>query len=67
MLYYTEVDLSSYEIPGETTLNIYISGCQNRCIDCHYPELQSNEYGEPLNLNFKRIIELYSNYAKCIF
>ena len=30
MLYYTEVDLSSYEIPGETTLNIYISGCQNR-------------------------------------
>lgn len=66
MLYYTEVDLSSYEIPGETTLNIYISGCQNRCIDCHYPELQSNEYGEPLNLNFKRIIELYSNYATCI-
>ncbi len=66
MLYYTEVDLSSYEIPGEITLNIYISGCQNRCSNCHYLELQKNDYGDLLKLNFKQILELYRNYATCI-
>ena len=66
MLYYTEVDLSYYEIPGERTLNIYISGCQNNCEDCHYIELQRIDYGTPVKAYIENIIELYRRHATCI-
>lgn len=66
MLYYTEADLSPLEVPGERALCIYISGCMNRCPNCHYPELQHQNYGSALNGNFEKLVLLYRNYCTCI-
>lgn len=66
MLYYTEVGLSPYEVPTERALCIYISGCRNHCPNCHYPLLQREDYGFPLNENYKKIVALYQKYATCI-
>ena len=63
MLFYSEVHLSHKEIPGENSLCIYISGCKNKCPNCHYPELQHERYGDPLYLHFVDIIEAYSPQA----
>lgn len=59
-IYYTEVDLSPYEVPNEQSLCIYISGCQQICQNCHYPDLRKTNYGEPL-------IDLKENCWSCIF
>ena len=66
MLYYIEVGLSHLEVPNETALCIYISGCLNHCIDCHYPQLQMIDYGDILKHHFPKLIDLYSNMATCI-
>ena len=66
MLRYTEVELSPYEIPGESSLNIYISGCLNHCPDCHYPELQCPDFGEELTRYIANIVSLYERFATCI-
>ena len=66
MLYYTEVGLSHLEVPNETALCIYISGCPNRCINCHYPQLQLADYGDILKRHFPKLIDLYSKMATCI-
>lgn len=66
MLYYTEFGLSHREVPNEESLCIYISGCQNCCISCHYPELQKSNYGYPLGENFHKMIELYLRIASCV-
>jgi len=66
MLYYTEVCLSPYEVPDNKAICIYISGCMNRCAECHYPLLQRNDYGDLLADNFRSIIELYRAYATCV-
>lgn len=66
MLYYSEVQLSHAEVPGENSLCIYLTGCQNRCPNCHYPELQYDKYGDPLILHYKDIIDLYSSQATCV-
>lgn len=66
MLYYTEFGLSHMEVPGEATLCIYISGCPNKCINCHYVELQRPDYGELLSEYFGQILDLYHEYATCV-
>ena len=66
MLYYTEFGLSHLEVPGETALCIYISGCLNHCSNCHYPELQRQNYGTPLNIFYQAMIELYAPQASCV-
>lgn len=66
MLKYTEVALSHLEVPGETALCIYLSGCMQKCMGCHYPELQCPDYGDWLYLNFSNIIELYLRQATCV-
>lgn len=66
MLYYTEIGLSPYEVPNESSLCIYISGCCNRCKNCHYPLLQNTDYGLILKKFYKNIIELYKNQATCV-
>lgn len=65
-IYYTEVDLSPYEVPNEQSLCIYISGCQEACLNCHYPELRKNNFGTPLGMFFKQLLELYFHQATCI-
>ena len=65
-IYYTEVDLSPYEVPNEQSLCIYISGCQQVCQNCHYPDLRKANYGEPLVDFFEKLIELYFYQATCI-
>lgn len=59
MLMYVECAVSPLEIPNEICLCIYISGCQNSCQECHYPELQSCEYGDPLGDEFIDIMDAY--------
>lgn len=66
MLRYVEVALSPYEVPGEQSICIYISGCRNNCKGCHYPELQSPENGDLLVNYFTAIIELYLKRATCV-
>lgn len=66
MLRYTEFGLSHIEVPEESSICIYISGCLNHCKDCHYPELQLEKYGEPLKKYFCDIIDLYKSQATCV-
>lgn len=66
MLYYTEAGLSHLEVPNETALCIYISGCPNRCVDCHYPQLQLSDYGDILKHHFLKLIDLYAHAATCV-
>lgn len=66
MLYYTEISLSPLEVPEEMSICIYISGCMNQCVNCHYPDLQKLAYGNPLNEYFKVIIDLYFTQATCV-
>ena len=66
MLFYTEACLSPYEVPDNHSICIYISGCINKCLDCHYPLLQCSDYGDLLSHNFKKIIALFRSYATCV-
>lgn len=66
MLRYTEFGMSHQEVPGESSICIYISGCPNGCEDCHYPELQSTSSGMPLREYIDDIIGLYRNQASCV-
>ena len=66
MLRYAEFCLSPFEVPREQSICIYISGCINRCKNCHYPDLQRTDYGESLCENFSDIIDIYSGQATCV-
>lgn len=66
MLRYVEVALSPYEVPGERSICIYIAGCQNSCVGCHFPELQQSDYGDLLGDYIVPIIELYRTQATCV-
>lgn len=66
MLHYVEFGLSHMEVPGETALCIYISGCPNKCVNCHYKELQQVDSGELLTTYFEQMLDLYHEYATCI-
>ncbi len=43
-----------------------ISGCINKCVECHYPLLQSSDYGDLLSQNFKKIVALFRSHTTCI-
>lgn len=66
MLHYTEFCISPYEVPGEQSICIYISGCTRKCKNCHYPELQLSDNGELLYKHFVDIVALYLKQASCI-
>lgn len=66
MLYYTEICISPHEVPGEESICIYISGCTNKCKNCHYPELQLPDYGDVLGKRLNDIISLYISQASCV-
>lgn len=66
MLYYTEIGVSNLEIPSEKSLCVYISGCQNHCINCHYPELKLCDYGNILKDNIFSIISAYLPQITCV-
>lgn len=66
MLHYVEFGLSYMEVPGEVALCIYISGCPNRCVNCHYQELQKVDTGELLATYFEQILDLYHDYTTCV-
>lgn len=66
LLYYTEVGLSHREVPNESAICIYISGCLNRCVHCHYPLLQREDYGDCLSSNYTNIVQLYLRMATCV-
>ena len=66
MLRYIDFGLSHMEVPGEASTCIYIAGCPNRCPDCHYPELQSRDSGEPLRENIEIILAFYGSIASCV-
>ncbi len=66
MLKYIEAGLSYKEIPNEICLIIYVSGCMQRCKECHTPWLRKHNYGDKLLENYKQLIDLYSNYISCV-
>lgn len=65
-IYYTEAGLSSNEVPGEQSLCIYISGCQQNCLNCHYPDLRKINFGTPLKDSFEKLLKLYFYQATCV-
>lgn len=66
MLRYIEFGITHMEVPSETTLCIYLSGCPHRCKDCHYPELQQADSGEVLSESFEMILDLYHEFTTCV-
>ena len=66
MLRYLEFGISHQEVPGETSICIYITGCNNRCDNCHYPELQVPTSGLILRDHINDIIDLYGSQASCV-
>lgn len=65
-IYYTEADLSPNEVPGEQSLCIYISGCQQNCPNCYYPDLRKTNFGTPLKDSFEKLLKLYFYQATCV-
>lgn len=66
MLYYTEIGVSTLEIPSEKSLCIYISGCQNHCKNCHYPDLKFCDYGNILKDNIISFVTAYLTQITCV-
>ena len=66
MLYYAEADLSHLEVPGETCLCLYISGCLHKCKGCHYSILQDKNTGLPLSKYIYDLVELYISKITCV-
>lgn len=66
MLYYLEAGISPYEVPNETSLVVYISGCKNNCPYCHYSDLQKTDYGSILMHHYKELITIYQHYITCV-
>lgn len=66
MLHYVEFGISHMEVPYDSALCIYISGCQNRCRECHYPELKNADEGEVLSDYFEQMLDLYHEYTTCV-
>lgn len=48
MLKYLETQVTFSEIPDEVTLCINVTGCPNKCVNCHSPHL-TKDIGEPLD------------------
>jgi anaerobic ribonucleoside-triphosphate reductase activating protein len=66
MLKYTSYDIVFREIPEEVTLAVNISGCPNRCKNCHSSHLQ-NDTGEPLTQEaLSSLLYAYGNAITCI-
>ena len=65
-IYYTETGLSPDEVPNEESLCIYISGCQQNCPNCHYPDLRKTNFGTPLEDSFEKLLKLYFYQATCV-
>jgi len=42
MLRFHNYDIVFREVPGEVTLAVNITGCPNRCLNCHSPHLQED-------------------------
>ena len=66
MIRYIEFGISHQEVPGEAALCIYISGCQNDCENCHYPELKDPHEGLLLSDHYADILDLYCQQASCV-
>lgn len=66
LLRYIEFCLSHEEVPEETALCIYISGCPNRCPSCHYPEMQQAQAGKVLSEYYGQMLDLYHEYTTCV-
>ena len=66
MLYYVEICLSPWEVPKESSICIYIAGCQNHCVNCHYPELQKYDDGYLLRKQYFNIVNAYLHQATCV-
>ena len=60
-LLYAMAGISEFEIPGQKSLVIYISDCQNNCHNCHTSYLK-RPFGTLLVDNFMDLFNLYYNY-----
>lgn len=66
MLKFAGYDIVFQEIPDEVTLAISISGCPNRCLGCHSPQLRE-DIGEPLTEGaLTALLERYRGAITCV-
>lgn len=64
---YVSYEVTLSEVPQEISLTIMISGCPNRCPDCHSKFAWDRNVGKILNKKtLKQIIEKYKNSISCI-
>jgi len=61
------VTIGLIEIPDEISLIIPVTGCNRSCPECHMPELQSAENGEPFTLDIlKSLLIQYKGIISCV-
>ena len=65
MLKFNGYDIMFQEVPNETSLVFFISGCPYRCEGCHSKHLWEDN-GEDLYSVFQIILERYSSFITCV-
>ena len=54
------------EVPGLTTLNIYVVGCSLNCPGCHNPELQNFNHPEAYKITIQSLFDKINAYRLLI-
>jgi len=57
----SQISTGFIEIPNQISLNIYVQGCEKKCIGCQNPELQTFEGGNKIYLDDVDV--LLKNYS----
>jgi len=66
-MYYSSIQITLQEVPGEISICFSICGCNIHCIGCHSPILWKEKNGQKLTSNiFKNTLEKYKNSASCV-
>ena len=66
MLRLADYDIVFQEVPDEVTLALNLSGCPNRCVGCHSPQLMG-DIGDELTFELlSTILERYGNSLTCV-
>lgn len=63
ILFISSISTGFIEIPGQISMNIYASGCINRCPGCHNKELQI--FNKNLPLTEEGFFNIIEDYKMC--
>lgn len=66
MIKFTDYDIVFQEIPDHVTLAINLSGCPNRCVGCHTPELMADIGQELTEAVLDELMARYRAAITCV-